>query len=344
LIDICGDSRDRLHFVDFTGAPEDFMAAADVLCLPSYREGCGVVTLEGAAAGLPILASRIYGLVDSVEEGRTGMLHEAGDAAGLAHCLRLMIADPELRRSMGAAGRAKAIRDYSPSAVTAELLDFYAQEERRAISPDGRAQAAHGWYRRFGKRLFDVSVVLALLPVVLPLCALVALAVRTFLGAPVLFRQQRPGQHGVPFRLVKFRTMTQTSEAGLEDERRLTAFGRWLRSCSLDELPELWNVLRGDMSLVGPRPLLMSYLDRYTAEQARRHDVRPGITGLAQVNGRNALGWDDRFAFDREYIAHCSLGLDVRILALTLREVIARRGVSQPGHATSGEFMGTVGR
>jgi lipopolysaccharide/colanic/teichoic acid biosynthesis glycosyltransferase len=255
-----------------------------------------------------------------------------------------MIADPELRRSMGAAGRAKAIRDYSPSAVTAELLDFYAQEERRAISPDGRAQAAHGWYRRFGKRLFDVSVVLALLPVVLPLCALVALAVRTFLGAPVLFRQQRPGQHGVPFRLVKFRTMTQTSEAGLEDERRLTAFGRWLRSCSLDELPELWNVLRGDMSLVGPRPLLMSYLDRYTAEQARRHVVRPGITGLAQVNGRNALGWDDRFAFDCEYIAHCSLGLDVRILALTLREVIARRGVSQPGHATSGEFMGTVGR
>jgi lipopolysaccharide/colanic/teichoic acid biosynthesis glycosyltransferase len=318
------------------------MAAADVLCLPSYREGCGVVTLEGAAAGLPIVASRIYGLVDSVDEGRTGLLHHAGDAAGLADCLRSLIADPNLRCAMGAAGRAKAIRDYSPSAVTAELLDFYAREERRASSNELRAPALHGWYGRFGKRIFDVSVVLAVLPVVSPICAIVALAVRVFLGSPVVFRQQRPGQHGRPFRLVKFRTMTPASEAGLADERRLTGFGRWLRSCSLDELPELWNVLRGDMSLVGPRPLLMAYLDRYTAEQARRHDVRPGITGLAQVNGRNALGWDDRFELDLEYIARCSLALDLRILALTLREVVARRGVSQPGHATSEEFMGTV--
>ena len=145
--------------------------------------------------------------------------------------------------------------------------------------------------------------------------------------------------------LVKFRTMTDAQDGRgelLPDDLRLTAWGRTLRACSLDELPELWNVLRGEMSLVGPRPLLVRYLDRYSAEQSRRHDVRPGITGLAQVNGRNALGWEDRFALDVRYVDTCSLGLDFAILVRTVANVVTRRGISQPGHATAREFMGSA--
>jgi lipopolysaccharide/colanic/teichoic acid biosynthesis glycosyltransferase len=161
----------------------------------------------------------------------------------------------------------------------------------------------------------------------------------------VLFRQARPGRDGRPFMLVKFRTMTDARDARgelLPDDMRLTAWGRILRASSLDELPELWNVLRGEMSLVGPRPLLVSYLDRYTAEQSRRHEVRPGITGLAQVNGRNALCWEDRFALDVRYVDTCSFGLDTRILFRTIGNVVARRGISEPGQATAQEFMGSA--
>jgi lipopolysaccharide/colanic/teichoic acid biosynthesis glycosyltransferase len=163
-------------------------------------------------------------------------------------------------------------------------------------------------------------------------------------GRPVLFRQIRPGYKGKPFTIYKFRTMTnQRDRSGnlLPDEARLTRLGRFLRSTSLDEIPELINILKGEMSWVGPRPLLMQYLDRYTAEQARRHDVLPGITGWAQINGRNALTWKDKFNFDVWYVDHWSLSLDIKILLLTLWKVITREGINQPGHATAEEFMGT---
>jgi lipopolysaccharide/colanic/teichoic acid biosynthesis glycosyltransferase len=163
-------------------------------------------------------------------------------------------------------------------------------------------------------------------------------------GRPVLFRQIRPGYKGKPFTIYKFRTMTnQRDKYGnlLPDEARLTRLGRFLRSTSLDEIPELINILKGEMSWVGPRPLLMQYLDRYTVEQARRHDVLPGITGWAQINGRNALTWDDKFKFDVWYVDHWSLSLDMKILLLTFWKVITREGISQPGHATAEEFMGT---
>jgi len=172
---------------------------------------------------------------------------------------------------------------------------------------------------------------------------LIALAVRLRLGVPVLFRQRRPGLHGQPFTLLKFRTMTGARDAAgnlLPDAERLTPLGRFLRATSLDELPELLNVLKGEMSLVGPRPLLLEYLTRYTPEQARRHDVRPGITGWAQVNGRNALSWEHKFALDVWYVDHVSLGLDLKILVLTALRVLARQGISQPGHATMEEFLG----
>jgi len=200
-------------------------------------------------------------------------------------------------------------------------------------------------YRQLGKRLFDIALVSLTAPVWLPVVAAVAVIVRIRIGTPVLFRQVRPGRDGRLFTLLKFRTMTDArDEHGVlrPDHVRLTVWGRILRECSLDELPELLNVLRGEMSLVGPRPLLVAYLDRYTAEQSRRHEVRPGLTGLAQVNGRNALGWDDRFAFDVRYVDTCSFGLDVRILLKTISNVLLRRGISQPGHATAQEFTGST--
>jgi lipopolysaccharide/colanic/teichoic acid biosynthesis glycosyltransferase len=193
------------------------------------------------------------------------------------------------------------------------------------------------------KRFLDLlGASLAFVLLALPLLALVWL-VRHKLGSPVLFSQVRPGLQGKPFTMVKFRTMTD--ERGpdgvlLPDAQRLTPFGHFLRASSLDELPELWNVLRGDMSLVGPRPLLMEYLPLYTPEQARRHDVRPGITGWAQVNGRNAISWADKFALDVWYVDHSSLWLDLKILWRTVRKVLARDGISAKGHQTMPKFTG----
>jgi sugar transferase EpsL len=195
----------------------------------------------------------------------------------------------------------------------------------------------HGRLDRTAKTLIDrVGAALTLLGC-LPILAGVALLVRITLGRPIFFRQKRPGLGGEPFDLVKFRTMRE-GQGG--DAERLTTVGRFLRSSSLDELPELWNVLRGEMSLVGPRPLLVEYLDRYTPEQARRHEMKPGLTGWAQVNGRNARSWDDKFALDIWYVDHWSLGLDLRILARTVWAVLSRRGVNAPGSATMPEFLG----
>ncbi len=194
------------------------------------------------------------------------------------------------------------------------------------------------------KRAFDLVVALAALAVLALPLLLVALLVAVFLGRPVLFRQQRPGLGGKPFWLYKFRTMTDACDAQgrlLPDEQRLTRLGRFLRRTSIDELPELINVIKGEMSLVGPRPLLMSYLDRYTPEQARRHEVRPGITGWAQVNGRNAISWEEKFELDVWYVDHASLSLDLKILAMTVWKTLRREGISAAGHATMPEFLGS---
>jgi sugar transferase EpsL len=195
------------------------------------------------------------------------------------------------------------------------------------------------------KRAFDIAVAALALVLLSPLLLVVALLVLIDVGSPVLFRQQRPGRHGAPFELIKFRTMRSDSALGAgvdSDSLRLTRVGRALRALSLDELPELWNVLKGEMSLVGPRPLLMQYLDRYTPEQARRHEVRPGLTGWAQVNGRNALSWEEKFALDIWYIDNRSFLLDLRILSLTAWSLIRPRGISAEGAATMPEFMGSA--
>lgn len=194
------------------------------------------------------------------------------------------------------------------------------------------------------KRLFDVASSLAAIVLLLPLYGILAIVVSLRLGTPFLYSQARPGLGGKPFYLYKFRTMTEERDANgitLPDDERLTPFGRWLRSTSLDELPSLWNVLKGEMSLVGPRPLLMEYVPLYNAEQARRHEVKPGITGWAQVNGRNAISWEDKFRLDVWYVDHQSFWLDIKIILLTVKKVFFRHGISAEGTATMPKFTGS---
>lgn len=193
------------------------------------------------------------------------------------------------------------------------------------------------------KRIFDITVIMLGMPLLLPVLVVVALLVRIKLGSPILFRQARPGLGCRPFMMYKFRSMTNQMDAQgrlLPDAERLPPFGKFLRSTSLDELPELWNVLTGDMSLVGPRPLLIEYLPLYSPQQIRRHDVMPGITGLAQVSGRNALSWGGKFALDLWYAENQSVWLDIKILILTLRKIVARSGISAEGEATMPKFTG----
>lgn len=198
-------------------------------------------------------------------------------------------------------------------------------------------------YRQIVKPLLDRVWALLLLILLAPVLAVAAGAVRVFIGSPVLFRQPRPGLLGNVFTLLKFRTMTEARDSQgqlMPDDARLTGLGSLLRSTSLDELPELVNVLKGDMSLVGPRPLLCEYLDRYSLDQARRHDVKPGITGWAQVNGRNALSWEEKLRLDVWYVDHCSLRLDLKILFMTIWKTLLRQGISEAGQATARKFMG----
>jgi len=194
------------------------------------------------------------------------------------------------------------------------------------------------------KRAFDIVCSAAALAVLSPVLVALTFLVRSRLGSPAFFSQVRPGLKGRPFRMVKFRSMTNARDADgalLPDAERLPAFGRWLRATSLDELPELWNVLKGEMSLVGPRPLLMEYLPLYSPEQARRHDVRPGITGWAQINGRNALTWEEKFALDIWYVDNRSFALDLKIILMTLKKVIARDGIAAEGEVTMPRFTGS---
>lgn len=198
--------------------------------------------------------------------------------------------------------------------------------------------------RTIGKRIFDLVLCLPALILLLPILMVTTLVVRFKLGSPVLFKQMRPGLFGRPFAIYKFRTMTDVRGANgelLYDAERLTHFGRFLRGTSLDELPELFNVLKGDMSLVGPRPLLMQYLVRYSPEQARRHEVKPGITGWAQINGRNTITWEEKFKLDVWYVGNRTVWLDVKIIFMTVWKIFKREGISQPGQATMEEFKGS---
>ena len=331
------DPRIHLTGEDFDMPP--LYAAMDLVCLPTHREGFPNVPLEAAAMGLAVVATRVPGCVDAVQEGVTGLLVPAQDSKALAEALRRELRDGELRRRHGEAGRQRVLRDFDQRAIWEATY----QEYQRLLGEhlgEGRACG------RLAKRLLDVTGAVVLLGALGPLLVAAMGLVAASMGRPVLFRQARAGQGGRTFTLYKLRTMTEARDGNgrlLPDGERLSGLGRWLRASSLDELPQLWNVLRGEMSLVGPRPLLPEYLGRYRPEQARRHLVKPGITGWAQVHGRNALDWEERFRLDVWYVDHRSCWLDLRILAATLVKVLRREGISQAGEATMPPFLGSSG-
>ncbi|MBB6097848.1 lipopolysaccharide/colanic/teichoic acid biosynthesis glycosyltransferase [Deinobacterium chartae] len=308
-----------------------------LLAFPTHREGFGTVALEAAAAGLAVVTTNATGARDAVVDGVTGLRVPVGDAHRLEVALLELLEQPQRARALGAAGRERVLRDFRPQQAWEQLGALYASlltERHRA----------HG--DRLKRALDVVASALGLL-LLAPLMVGVALLVRLQMGSPVIFRQVRPGLHGRPFAMYKFRTMRDATDPQgrpLPDSERLTSLGRFLRATSLDELPELFNVLRGEMSLVGPRPLLMEYLELYTPEQARRHEVRPGITGWAQVNGRNALSWEEKFALDVWYVDHHNFWLDLKILWLTVIKVFRREGISAAGDATMPRFTGSSSR
>ncbi len=327
-------SDERVHFAGLAAETAVWYPAMDVVTLPTHREGFPNVPLEAAAMGLPVVATAIPGCRDAVADGETGTLVPAGDATALAGALASYLADPALAHRHGQAGRARVLASFRQEVIWAGIAATYWE----LLARHGRRPA---W---LGKRACDAVAAFAGLVVLSPVLLATAAAVALLLGRPVLFRQPRPGRGGRPFTLVKFRSMSEQRDAAgrlLPDAERLGRCGRLLRATSLDELPTLWNVLRGEMSLVGPRPLLVQYLERYTAEQARRHEVRPGITGWAQVNGRNAIDWETKLALDVWYVDHQSLGLDLRILAKTLVQVVRAVGIRHGGEATMPEFMGS---
>lgn len=328
---------DVIH-TGFVADVAPYYSIMDVLVFPSYREGFPGVPLEAQAAGVPAVVSDGTGAVESVIDGVTGFVVPVGNVDRLQAAVSRLLDDGELRKQMRSAGIDWVKHNFRREIVWKGLLGDYSSLLRQFVATKQR-----GW-RKFVKSAFDRVAAFLLLTISFPVWALAGLLIRYTLGAPVLFRQFRPGLRGTPFELLKFRTMTNSKAPdgnAQSDEVRITPVGRMLRTLSIDEIPQLWNVLKGDMSLVGPRPLLMQYLDRYAPEQARRHEVIPGITGWAQVNGRNAIGWSKKFEYDVWYVDHWSLGLDLRILSLTLWKVLCRHGISSAGHATMPEFMGT---
>jgi lipopolysaccharide/colanic/teichoic acid biosynthesis glycosyltransferase len=322
------------------------LARCDVLVLPSYREGFPNVLLQAGAMQKPAIATDINGSNEIVIPTETGWLVPPKDAVALRQAMLHAMQTPETDRlAMGQTARQRIQALYEREPYIQTLMAFYQQLLKPLSTPAPVAS-------RLVKRLVDITAAFSLLCLLgLPLLAL-AMWVRIKLGSPVLFTQTRPGHDDKPFNMFKFRTMTDARGADgelLDDAQRLTPFGMLLRRTSLDELPELWNVLTGEMSLVGPRPLLMQYLPLYTPQQARRHAVRPGVTGWAQVNGRNAISWEQKFDFDVWYVEQTQilgaiglLKLDIKILWLTLRKVFKQEGISAAKSATMPPFVGSA--
>lgn len=324
--------------IGFVNDTAPYYALMDVLALPTYREGFPGVALEAQASEVPVVTTSATGAVDSVQDGATGLVVPPGDTEALAAAMGKLLRSPALRAEMGQAGREWMERDFRCEAVWEQHATLY----REMIKERSRSRLRLSLAL---KRILDLLGATAALVLLSPLLMLIAVLVRLWLGSPVLFRQVRPGYKGHPFTCLKFRSMTEALEKNgglLPDAQRLTRLGNFLRRTSLDELPELINVVRGEMSLVGPRPLLMQYLERYTPEQMRRHDVRPGITGWGQINGRNSANWEQKLAHDVWYVDHLSFWLDLRILCTTIWKTVKQDGISWPGHVTMPEFTGFV--
>jgi lipopolysaccharide/colanic/teichoic acid biosynthesis glycosyltransferase len=328
----------------FVSDTSPYYLLMDVLALPTYREGFPGAPLEAQASGVPVVTTTATGAVDSIIDGVTGLLVPVGDANALAESVGKLLADQDLRARMGRAGREHTERHFQPEVIWDAWIHLYRELIEEKLGPQ---QVALKNKVPFSKRLLDVIWGTGALLLLSPLLMLIAMLIKLSLGSPVLFRQERAGLFGSRFECLKFRTMTNACDENgrlLPDADRLTPLGRFLRSTSLDEVPELINVIRGEMSLVGPRPLVAKYLERYSPEQMRRHAVRPGITGWAQINGRNLLNWNERFEFDVWYVDHWSFWLDLSILTKTVWQVIRRDGIAKPGHATMPEFRGLDAR
>ena len=333
------DLEERFRFTGFTDHVSDYLQLMNIFVLPSYREGFPRSVLEAMSCGLPVVATDIRGCREAVVDDETGLLVPPRNGAALARAVELLLRDPGLSARLGSAGRERAVRRYDQRLVQTRFVDFI----QDALAPKSPAQAMTK--PRQLQRFFDAIVAGIGAILLAPLMIAIAAVIRLNLGASPVFAQRRVGLDAGFFTIYKFRTMTDTrDEEGnlLPDEQRLTALGTFLRSTSLDELPQFWNVLRGDMSLVGPRPLLPEYLPRYTEFQRRRHEVRPGITGWVQVNGRNNLTWEQKFEMDVWYVDHCSVWLDLKILWQTVAKVFRRDGITQTGQATMPEFMGSA--
>ncbi|NIK69189.1 lipopolysaccharide/colanic/teichoic acid biosynthesis glycosyltransferase/glycosyltransferase involved in cell wall biosynthesis [Paenibacillus sp. BK720] len=332
--------EDDVLFVGQQSSIIPWLVMADAVTLTSEKEGIPRSLMEAMALSKPVVATKVLGTRELVAHAETGLLVPYRDSMQLGEALAAMMNTPEARKRMGDAGRRRIEAAFTEARVVERLMRLYRSTK---VQVD-RSRGLGARLNAFGKRLFDLiaSVPAALL--LSPVMLVVALLVKLKLGSPVLFKQQRPGRYGSPFYVLKFRTMRDAYDRfgqPLPDEARLTSFGKLLRKLSLDELPQLFNVIRGDMSLVGPRPLLMEYLPLYTEEQAHRHDVRPGITGWAQVNGRNAVSWEDKFKLDLAYVERRSIWFDLRILVRTVGKVLKRDGISSAGQATVQKFTGS---
>ena len=320
-------SDPRVHLAGHIDDMPAAYAALDLVVVPTYREGFGLVAIEAAAMQIAVVASRVPGCVDAVVDGVTGTLVPPRDPAALAAAVTTYLEDEGLRQKHGRAGRERTLRDFRPE----DIWKATHREYERLLLRSRRSGST------LAKRSFDIAAAATGLVLLSPLLATIALLVRGFMGAPVLFRQVRPGIGEIPFTMLKFRTMLDRSDRDgrpLPDSERLTPLGRFLRRLSLDELPELWNVLRGDLSLVGPRPLLMRYLPYYSTHERLRFEVPPGITGWSQIHGRNRSSWNERLDYDVWYVEHRSFLLDLRILFITLWKVVGRSGVVVDARST----------
>jgi lipopolysaccharide/colanic/teichoic acid biosynthesis glycosyltransferase len=350
----------------FVADPAPYYALMDVVALPTYREGYPIVALEAAAAGRPFVTTCVTGAAEAVADGETGLLVPARDSGALAEAVGALLDDPACAAAMAQLARSRVVAKFSQERVWRAFEEIYrgllrARSGNDAIPrdqihevpgeglgakvsqdlpQDPSCQFWSPWARSRPKRAFDLAVSLLGLILAAPLLALAAGLIALTMGRPILFRQPRAGQGGRPFVIHKFRTMTVAAGRAERSADRLTVVGRLLRRWSIDELPQLWNVLAGEMSLVGPRPLPLRYEPRYTARQRQRLAVRPGITGWAQVHGRNSLSWEQRFDLDVWYVEHASMRLDLQILARSVAIVVSGSGVSPQGAAIMPEFLG----
>jgi sugar transferase EpsL len=310
----------------------------DIFVLPSYREGFPRSVLEAMSSALPVVATNIRGCREAVVDGETGWLVPPRNGAALAEAVGHLVRDPKLAARFGSAGRERAVRLYDQRLVQRRFVDFIED----AFLPERRA-TAHVLLSIL-KRTLDLAGATAGVVFLFPIMILAWAAIRVGMGGPALFRQQRVGLGGREFTLFKFRTMSEECDSAgrlLPDEQRLNPLGSCLRRTSVDELPQLINVLRGELSLVGPRPLLPVYLERYSEVQRRRHEVKPGLTGWAQIHGRNAITWSRRFELDIWYVDHWGFWLDMKIVCRTIGQMLWWKGISGERHATMPEFLGT---